>query len=197
MQLKNSALSFIIILFLICTPFTWMNCRYINNKIAAGIKDTISITMKVSIDGLITSLANHSTDPAFKKALETAVQRKANTDLITTFGEEYAKASGNGKLAPLFVSRSNGNITVESSNEQVLLYLRQQSDIAFEKTYRILRKRIEWFGKSSFTINPDKNKGIIAIELESIGDDLEHIRRYLQSGANLQFFEVYNINEIA
>jgi SecD/SecF fusion protein len=152
--------------------------------------------MKIGMDRLITSLANYSTDTAFKKALENAVHKKANTDLITLFGEEYAKSSNNGKLAPLFISRSNGKITVESSNDEVLSYLRLQSDIAFEKTYKILHKRIEWFGKSSFTINPDKNKGIIAIELASMSDP-ERIRRYLQSGANLQFFEVYNINEIA
>ncbi|MDR0794280.1 MAG: protein translocase subunit SecDF [Chitinophagaceae bacterium] len=172
-----------------------------DNELALGLdlQGGMSVTMEVGMDGLISSLANHSTDPAFKKALATAVQTKANSgaDLITIFGEEYAKAtSNNGKLAPLFVSRSNGKITVQSSNDQVLSYLRQQSGDAFENTSKILRTRIDRFGVSSPTINPDKNKGIITIELAGVKDP-ERVRRYLQSTANLQFFEVYNINELS
>jgi len=72
----------------------------------------------------------------------------------------------------------------------VVTYLREQSTQAFNNTYRILRTRIDRFGLASPNINPDATKGIINIELAGINDK-ERVRSYLQSTANLQFFEVY------
>src|SRR5690606_6679619 len=83
----------------------------------------------------------------------------------------------------------------ESTDEQVFTYLRAQATAAFTNTYKILRTRIDRFGLASPTINPDAAKGIITIELAGINDP-ERVRHYLQSTANLQFFEVYNINDV-
>ncbi|MFZ4449140.1 hypothetical protein, partial [Klebsiella pneumoniae] len=44
----------------------------------------------------------------------------------------------------------------------------------------------------SANINPDQSKGIINIELAGVSDK-ERVRAYLQSTANLQFFEVYTL----
>ncbi len=157
----------------------------------------MSVTMEVGMDGLIRSLANYSKDPVFNKALDAAARRKANSgaDLITLFGEEFNKASNGGKLAPYFATRSNTKIKFDASNQSVIDYLRDQATAAFDNTFRILSKRIDRFGVASPNINPDPQKGIISIELAGINDP-ERVRRYLQSTANLQFFEVYNINEV-
>src|SRR5205085_5859649 len=80
-------------------------------------------------------------------------------------------------------------------DDAVLNYLRTQAQDAFNNTVRILTTRIDRFGVASPSINPDKTKGIINIELAGITDP-ERVRRYLQSTANLQFFEVYNVNDI-
>jgi SecD/SecF fusion protein len=69
-------------------------------------------------------------------------------------------------------------------------YLNEQATAAFNNTFRILRTRIDRFGVASPTINPDPAKGIINIELAGVNDK-ERVRSYLQSTANLQFFEVY------
>ncbi|MBV9987373.1 MAG: protein translocase subunit SecDF [Chitinophagaceae bacterium] len=154
----------------------------------------MSVTMEVGLDGLIKSLANYTKDPQFNKALEAAVQRKANTsaNLITLFREEYNRISPGTKLAPFFASRSNGKIKIDDSDDKVASYLHDQADIAFNTTYRILRTRIDRFGVASPNINPDPAKGIINIELAGVTDKAR-VRSYLQSTANLQFFEVYTI----
>ena len=157
----------------------------------------MSVTMEVGLDGLIKSLANNTKDPVLNKALDQAIARKANsgTDLITLFGEEYNKLAPDGKLAPFFVNRSNTKIKFDASNTAVLSYLRDQSSNAFNNTLRILRTRIDRFGVAGPSINPDPAKGIITIELAGVNDP-ERVRHYLQSTANLQFFEVYNLGEI-
>ena len=154
----------------------------------------MSVTMEVGLDGLIKSLANYSKDPAFNTALNNAVAKKANSraDLISLFREEYARVNPTGKLAPLFATRSNGKLKFDASDDVVASYLKDQSTIAFNNTYKILRTRIDKFGLASPNINPDAAKGIINIELAGITDK-ERVRSFLQSTANLQFFEVYTL----
>ena len=152
----------------------------------------MSVTMEVGLDGLIKSLANYSKEPAFNTALANAVSKKANSnaDLITLFTSEYKTLNPTGNLAPLFATRSNGKLKFDASDATVTTYLQEQSIQAFNNTYRILNTRIDRFGLASPSINPDPAKGIINIELAGISDK-ERVRSYLQSTANLQFFEVY------
>ncbi len=152
----------------------------------------MSVTMEVGLDGLIKSLSNYTKDPLFNKALNQAVISKANTnaDLISLFTNEFKKVNPSGKLAPFFAVRSNNKIKFTDNDDVVAKYLKEQAGIAFNTTYRILRTRIDRFGVASPNINPDQAKGIINIELAGVTDKAR-VRAYLQSTANLQFFEVY------
>lgn len=171
---------------------TYRNAKEKELLLGLDLQGGMSVTMEVGMDGLIRSLANYSKDPAFNKALEEAVKQKANggADMITLFSQSYKKANPSSPLAPLFAARSNGKVKFDASDAQVTNYLREQATAAFNNTYRILRTRIDRFGVASPTINPDPAKGIINIELAGISDR-ERVRKYLQSTANLQFFEVY------
>lgn len=171
---------------------TYRNAKEKELLLGLDLQGGMSVTMEVGMDGLIRSLANYSKDPAFNKALDEAVKLKANggADMITLFSEAYKKANPSAPLAPLFAARSNGKVKFDATDAQVTNYLREQSTAAFNNTYRILRTRIDRFGVASPTINPDPAKGIINIELAGISDR-ERVRKYLQSTANLQFFEVY------
>ncbi|MFP5042316.1 protein translocase subunit SecDF [Parasediminibacterium sp. JCM 36343] len=157
----------------------------------------ISVTMEVGLDGLLKSLANYTKDAAFNKALDEAVSKKANggADLITLFTTAFKQQNPSTPLAPFFVAKSNGKVKYDASDAVVANYLTEQATIAFNNTYRILRTRIDKFGVASPNINQDPAKAIISIELAGANDP-ERVRNYLQSTANLQFFEVYNLNEI-
>ena len=173
---------------------TYRNAKEKELMLGLDLQGGMSVTMEVGLDGLIKSLANFTKDASINKAIESAVNRKANSgaDLITLFGEEFKKANPTTQLAPFFVTRSNGKIKIDASNDAVINYLREQSKAAFNNTYRILRTRIDRFGVASANINPDITKGIINIELAGVNDK-ERVRAYLQSTANLQFFEVYTL----
>lgn len=176
---------------------TYKSAKESELKLGLDLQGGMSVTMEVGLDGLIHSLANNTKEAAFNNALREAVKRKANSgaDLITIFNEEFKKANPTAKLAPYFSGRSNGKIKYDASDAIVIGYLRDEASKAFNNTYRILRTRIDRFGVASPTINPDPAKGIITIELAGV-NDAERVRHYLQSTANLQFFEVYNISEV-
>ena len=176
---------------------TYQDAKDKELMLGLDLQGGMSVTMQVGLDGLIKSLSNYTKDPTLNKALDQAVAIKANSgaDLISIFGEEYKKLTNGAKLAPFFVSRSNGAIKYDASDDDVLAYLKTQAGTAFDNTYKILGTRIDRFGVASANINPDKNKATINIELPGVKDP-ERVRHYLQSTANLQFFEVYNISDI-
>lgn len=157
----------------------------------------MNVTMEVGLEGLIKSLSGYNKDVNFNKALAQANQRKANSgaDYITLFSEEYKNLNPDGNLASLFAAASNGRIKYQSSNTQVVDYIRNEAKGAVKNTFNILRTRIDKFGVTQSNINLDENKGIITVELPGVSDP-ERVRKYLQSTANLQFFEVYNLGEI-
>ena len=181
-------------------PFGLTTYQYAKDKelmLGLDLQGGMSVTMEVGLEGLIKSLANYSKDPVFTKALATAVAKKANKgdDLITLFSDEFKAAANGAKLAPYFATRSNGRVKFDASDDAVISYLRGEASSAFDNTNRILRSRIDRFGVASPNINPNPQKGIISIELAGVNDP-ERVRRILQATANLQFFEVYNINDI-
>jgi SecD/SecF fusion protein len=171
---------------------TYRSAKESELMLGLDLQGGMSVTMEVGLDGLIKSLANYTKDANFNKALDNAVARKANSgaNLITLFEEEFKKVNPTGTLAPFFAARSNGKVKFDASDNVVNEYLTAQSTAAFNNTYRILRTRIDRFGVASPSINPDPAKGIINIELAGVNDK-ERVRSYLQSTANLQFFEVY------
>jgi SecD/SecF fusion protein len=173
---------------------TYRSAKEKELMLGLDLQGGMSVTMEVGLDGLIKSLANYTKDPMFNKALEQAVARKANTsaDLISLFREEMAKVKPGAKLAPYFAARSGTppKVKIDDSDDKVASYLKDQANIAFNTTYRILRTRIDRFGVASPNINPDPVKGYINIELAGVNDK-ERVRAFLQSTANLQFFEVY------
>ena len=176
---------------------TYQDAKDKELSLGLDLQGGMSVTMEVGLDGLIRSLANYPKDAAFNTAVNNAVARKANTgaDLISLFYDEFKKASNGAKLAPYFASRSDNAIKLDASDDAVLSYLRTEAINAFNNTTRILTTRIDRFGVASPNINPDPSKQRINIELAGINDP-ERVRHYLQSTANLQFFEVYNLSEV-
>ena len=176
---------------------TYQSAKDKELMLGLDLQGGMSVTMEISLDGLIKSLANFSKDATFNKALDAAVARKANSgaDLITLFSEEYARIANGNKLAPLFSTKSNGKVKTDASDNAVIAYLRTEAGVAFKNTIKIITTRIDRFGVASPNINPDPSKGTINIELAGVNDP-ERVRRFLQSTANLQFFEVYNIESV-
>lgn len=166
-------------------------------NLGLDLQGGINVTMEVELSGLLRSMSNNSKDPNFNKALLNANQRKANSDadFISLFRDEYKKLNPNGRLASLFATANQDRIKITDRDDKVISEIRKEANDAFDRTFRVLRTRIDQFGVAQPNINPDREKGIITVELPGIQDP-ERVRKYLQSSANLQFWEVYNISEL-
>ena len=157
-------------------------------NLGLDLQGGMNVTLEVEMTGLLRSLSKNSKDPNFSAAILNADKRKANSgdDFITLFIGEYRKLEKSRPLATLFAAASNGEIDINSSDSKVETYIRKSADDAFDRTFKVLRTRIDQFGVAQPNINPNKAKGTINVELPGIKDK-ERVRKYLQSSANLQF----------
>jgi SecD/SecF fusion protein len=167
-------------------------------NLGLDLQGGINVTMEVELGGLLKSMANNSKDPNFNKALANAEQRKANSsaDYITLFVEEYKKLAPNARLASLFATGNQDRIKVTDDDNKVISEVRKEANAAFDRTYKVLQTRIDQFGVAQPNINPDRDLGIITVELPGLQDQ-ERVRKLLQSSANLQFWLVYKPEELA
>lgn len=165
-------------------------------NLGLDLQGGMNVTLEVEMTGLLRTLSNNSKDPNFLKALENANVRKANSDanFIRLFADEYKKLNPSGQLASLFAS-SNSSVKIGDSDSKVISTLEGLAKDAFDNTFRVMSTRIDQFGVAQPNINPDRDRGIISVELPGI-QDKERVRNILQSTANLQFWEVFNIQEL-
>ncbi len=175
---------------------TYQQAKENELNLGLDLQGGISVTMDVNLTGMLKSLSNNPTDPGFLNALNTATAQRANSEdnFIKLFSAAYIKANGGGKLAALFAGPGK-EVKVTDNDNQVTSKLIETGKGAINQTYKILVKRIDKFGVAQPSINLDETKGIINVELAGIKDP-ERVRGFLQSSANLQFWEVYNISEL-
>ena len=176
---------------------SYQKCKENELNLGLDLQGGMSVTMDVSLEGMIKSLSNNPRDPQLLGALNTATAQKNNSesDYITLFSEAYIKQNGSGKLSSLFAGPAK-DIKITDKDEVVTSKIKTVAKGAINQTYKILVKRIDKFGVAQPNINLDENKGVINVELAGISDPAR-VRKFLQSSANLQFWEVYQINELA
>jgi len=176
---------------------TYQKCKENELKLGLDLQGGMSVTMDVSLEGLLKSMSNNPKDPALLKAIQTANVQKINntTDYITLFAAAYKEQNPTAKLTSLFAGAGK-SIKITDSDDKALDQIRTTAKGAINETYKILVKRIDKFGLASPTINLDENRGVINVELAGITDK-QRVRKLLQASANLQFWEVYNISELA
>jgi len=184
-------------------PITWWGQSYLKAKesellLGLDLQGGINVAMNIELTGLIKGLCNNPNDPGLKKAIDEANKRKTNSDanFIDLFAQAFKDVNPGQSLAPLFSNNTRNKLKIDASDAAVVAYLHDRSDAAMQQTTNVLTRRIDKFGVSQPNINLDKNKGIITVELAGANDP-ERVRKVLQSTANLQFFEVYNINELS
>jgi len=184
-------------------PITWWGHSYQKAKenellLGLDLQGGINVTMDIALDGLLKGLANNPRDPELLKAIAEAQRLKLNSDqnFIDLFAQAFKTANPNGRLAPLYANQNRNTLKTDASDATVINYIKDEAGNAMQQTYQVLRKRIDKFGVAQPNINLDETKGIITVELAGATDP-ERVRKYLQSTANLQFWEVYTFEDPA
>lgn len=162
------------------------------------LKGGMNVTLEISVVDLIRSMSGFSTDSTFNAALRLATknQKSSQEDYVTLFGKAFSQLDPNAKLAAIFNTLElRDKINFNSTNEQVLKVIRDESNAAIDNSYQILRNRIDRFGVTQPNIQQLQTKGRILIELPGVKDEAR-VRKLLQGTANLEFWETFENSEV-
>jgi SecD/SecF fusion protein len=182
-------------------PLLGLTYQQVKSKeinLGLDLKGGMNVTMEISLAELTKSLANNTSDENFNKALSNA-QTQMNAggkDFISLFVNEYEKLVPNGKLADFFANQDNAaQLKATASNSEVKSYLSKEATSAIDRSFIILRSRIDGFGVVSPNMQKQEGSNRIFIEMPGI-QDKERVRKLLQGSAELQFWQVYQSQEV-
>ncbi|MEH6306556.1 protein translocase subunit SecDF [Olivibacter sp. CPCC 100613] len=179
--------------------FSYQYCKERELALGLDLKGGMNVTMEISLKELISNLADNPKDEHFKKALDNAEARSKDSqkDFVSLFGEEFKKLNPTGRLATFFANKDNAvnNITSNSSDGDILAFLQKESGSAIDRSFNILRTRIDKFGVTSPNIQRQQGTNRILIELPGVSDE-DRVRKLLQGSAKLEFWETYDNSEI-
>jgi SecD/SecF fusion protein len=179
--------------------YTYRECKEKELNLGLDLRGGMNVILEVSVVDIVRSMSNFSTDSTFNRAINNALKAQTNSqkDYVTLFAEEFKKADPNAKLATIFSTLElKDKVKFESSNEQVIEVIRKEAEDAVDRSFNILRTRIDKFGVTQPNIQKLDISGRILIELPGVKDK-ERVRKLLQGTANLEFWETYDNKEIA
>lgn len=177
---------------------TFKECQEKEINLGLDLKGGMNVVLEVSVQDIMLALSNHSMDTTFRRALQVAEQSQESSQegLITLFGRAFEEIDPNARLAAIFGTiELRDKIDFNSTNEEVLDVLREETQVAIDNSFNILTSRIDRFGVSQPRIAQLEMRGRILIQLPGIKDP-QRVRDILQSTANLEFWETYENSEI-
>ena len=183
---------------LLVKKFTYKECKEKEVNLGLDLKGGMNVMLEIQVQDLVKSLAGESqNDPAFVEALEraNAALKAGASDYIGEFAKAYAETSNGAPLAAIFVSPDRKDITPNSSDDEVIKVLRNETDAAIAASFNILRSRIDHFGVTQPNIQRVPNSNRIMVELPGIKEP-ERVRKLLQGSASLEFWVVYDAQEV-
>ncbi len=149
------------------------------------------VTMEVGIEDIIKQLAGNPTDSAFNAAITCASDRQTQEarPYVDLFVECFEKISPNGSLGALFANPEQ-EISVSTPNDEVQDILKEEAKSAIDRTFNIIRTRIDQFGVVSPNLQKQEGTGRILLELPGVKEP-KRVRELLQSTAELQFYTTH------
>ncbi len=185
--------------FLGIKKYTFRDCQEREINLGLDLKGGMSVILEVSVVDVIHSLSNYNKDSTFLKtvALAQEMQKESQEDFVTLFGNAFQEVAPGGQLAQFFYTNPalKGEIDFNSSNEEVMAVIREETKDAIDNSFNILRNRIDRFGVAQPNIQRLETHGRIMVELPGVKDP-ERVRNLLQSTAQLEFWETYDNREV-
>ncbi len=178
--------------------YTYQDVKEREINLGLDLRGGMNVTLEISVPEIIRALSGNSQDPTFQLAMENAIQaqRGSRDDFVVLFGRAFREADPNASLAAIFATpEMRDRISFNSTNEEVLRVLTREVNDAIDRSFQILRTRIDRFGVAQPNIQKLQTSGRILVELPGIKEE-DRVRRLLQGTARLEFWETYDFSEL-
>ena len=179
------------------TDYTYKEVKESELNLGLDLQGGMHVTLEVSPIDILKGLSSNSQDPDFLMAIDNAKNKVKGTQLnfVDQFYNEFQDLAPQKKLSLIFATVSNrGRIGFDSTDDEIIEIIDNEVESAIDRSFNILRTRIDRFGTSQPNIQRLQGTGRIQIELPGV-DNPERVRKLLQGVAKLEFWEVAEANE--
>lgn len=165
-----------------------------DNELSLGLdlQGGMHVVLEISPIDIVRGLSGNNQDPAFVAALQKAkaMEKTSSTPFVTLFFQAFKEANPNRSLASLFTSTANKDrVKLTDSDQAVLKFLDKEVKDAIDRSFTILKTRIDQFGTSQPNIQRLQGTNRIQIEIPG-ADNPQRVRKLLQGVARLEFWEI-------
>lgn len=169
------------------------------NELSQGLdlQGGMHLVLEVSPLDIVRGLSGNNQDPAFITALQTARERykTSNANFADLFYAAFKEGNPDRTLASMFVSTANrGRVNLGDSDETVVKFLKEEIERAFDRSFTILKTRIDKFGTSQPNIQRLQGSGRIQVEIPG-ADNPQRVRKLLSGVARLEFWDVVEYDD--
>lgn len=184
---------------LLGAEYTFKEIKETELNLGLDLQGGMHVTLEVSPIDILKGLSGNSGDADFLAALSQAKENVKGTQLnfVDEFYSEFKERAPQKELAQIFATAANrGRISLQSTDAEILDIINTEVESAIDRSFNILRTRIDRFGTSQPNIQRLQGTGRIQIELPGV-DNPQRVRKLLQGVAKLEFWEVYQQQEVA
>lgn len=171
--------------------------KAIKNSFTLGLdlQGGMFVTLEIGVEDVIRQLAGNPSDTTFNNAINCAIERQESQQAayVDLFVECLNEIDPNASLGAIF-SNQERSISVSTPNDEVITLLREEAEAAIDRTFNIVRTRIDQFGVVSPTLQKQESTGRILLELPGVKEP-ERVRNILRSTAKLEFWETHSFQE--
>ncbi len=165
-----------------------------DNELSLGLdlQGGMHVVLEISPIDIVKGLSGNNQDPAFVAALQKAKanEKSSNTPFVNLFYNAFKEANPDRSLASLFTSTANKDrVKLSDSDETVIKFLNKEVNDAIDRSFTILKTRIDQFGTSQPNIQKFTGTNRIQIEIPG-ADNPQRVRKLLQGVARLEFWEI-------
>ena len=174
---------------------TYKQCKYKELNLGLDLKGGMNVTLEISLPDVVQSLATNKEDQLFTTTFEKSVadfEKNSDNDFIDIFvnnfnAQKKALNMNNANLRTYFGERSG---IKNATDQQIISWLKTESSEIVDRTFKILRTRIDRFGVAQPNLQRLQG-GRILVELPGVKEP-ERVTDLLKTTAKLEFWQVYN-----
>ena len=177
--------------------YTFKEIKDTELNLGLDLQGGMHVVLEVSAVEILKGLSGNNEAPDFLAAIAEAreLQKTEQETFSALFYQSYKRINPEGQLSRIFANAANrGRISFESTDSEIMDIINQEIEDAMDRSFNILRTRIDRFGTSQPNIQRLQGTGRIQVEIPG-ADNPARVRKLLQGAAKLEFWIIAEGNE--
>jgi SecD/SecF fusion protein len=172
--------------------YTYKDVKENELSLGLDLQGGMHVVLEVSPADIIIGLTTNKKDPRILSALKRAreLQRESQDDFADLFYTAFRQDNPDDRLSTYFSSSATKDrINSSAGDATVVKFLKSEIESGIDRSFTILKTRIDQFGTSQPNIQRLQGTGAIQIEIPG-ADNPQRVRKLLQGVAHLEFWEI-------